>query len=80
MQVAEVSSENSYGAVGVKQYRRTVALLGGADATEHPFLLDIFRVKGGSKHDYMFHSRSEDAEFQGIEFGPETSGSLAAAE
>jgi hypothetical protein len=72
-QVVEASSENSYAGRGVDLYRRTVVLLDG-------YLLDIFRVRGGSQHDYFFHALGDDCTFTGIEFGPEQPGSLAGSE
>lgn len=72
-QVVEVSSEASYAAQHVSLYRRTLALIGG----DSPYLLDIFRVKGGRQHDYLLHSLSEKTDFTGIELGKPEGGSLA---
>ncbi|HVK07042.1 MAG TPA: heparinase II/III family protein, partial [Armatimonadaceae bacterium] len=73
VQVAEASSENSYAHRGVDLYRRTVALIDG-------YLLDIFRVRGGGQHDYLFHALGDDCAFSGVAFGPEQPGSLAGRE
>jgi hypothetical protein len=54
VQVMEAGAERSYDALFPMQaYRRTVALvrIGGNDS----YLVDIFRVKGGQRHDYMLH-------------------------
>lgn len=52
VQAAEAEAENSYSPVA-DLYRRTLVLvdLGGGDS----YLVDIFRVRGGSRHDYMLH-------------------------
>lgn len=72
--IIEASSNGSYAAQGVSQYRRTLALIGeGADA----YALDLFRVHGGKQHDYMFHALGTNAKFSGVEFGPIAKGSLA---
>lgn len=75
-QVAEVSSEASYSAQGVTVYRRTLALID----SDSPYLLDIFRVKGGKQHDYMLHALSENADFTGVDLGKVEVGSLAGTE
>ncbi len=74
VKIIEASSNGSYAAQGVSQYRRTMALIGeGSDA----YVLDLFRVRGGKQHDYMFHAPSTQTTFSGVEFGPEEKGSLA---
>lgn len=73
-QVVEAESANSYGKEGVSEYRRLCALIGeGKDR----YLLDVFRVGGGSQHDYLFHCPSTNASFAGIALGPVERGSLA---
>ena len=78
-QLIEASSESCYSAQKVTQYQRTLALLEGRRTGPEAgsYLVDIFRVKGGSQHDYMFHSRSEQVEMKGVTLGPEQPGSLA---
>lgn len=77
VKLAEASSEASYASAGVSLYRRVVALIGkGPDA----YLLDIFRVRGGSQHDYGFHSLGGSPAFSGMTMGPEEPGSLAGPE
>ena len=74
LQLAEASAEAGYAARGVDLYRRTCALVGeGAGA----YLLDIFRVRGGSRHDYLFHTLGRLTGVAGIAPGPEEKGSLA---
>ena len=74
VQVMEASSEASYSKQNVKEYRRTIALIGSGDDA---YLLDIFRVKGGKQHDWTFHAPTQNAVFKGIAFGAEEPGSLA---
>ena len=69
----EASSEASYGALGVGVYRRTVALIDG-------FLVDLFRVRGGGQHDYLFHAAGTRLAVSGVPLGPEEKGSLAGPE
>jgi len=54
VQVTEADAERSYDALFPMQvYRRSIALvrIGESDS----YLVDIFRVKGGERHDYMLH-------------------------
>ncbi len=73
----EASSEISYAALGVSLYRRTNALIAGPGGS---YLLDIFRVRGGKQHDYLFHAPSPEAAFDGVRLGEEQPGSLAGAD
>ena len=53
-QVAAAYSYDTY--PDAELYHRTVALV--EVDNDHHFVIDIFRVKGGSQHDYPFHSHS----------------------
>ncbi len=54
VQVVEADATDAYSAVApVTLYRRTVALV-RIDERDS-YLLDVFRVRGGSVHDYMLH-------------------------
>ncbi len=76
VKLIEASSESSYAAQAVSLYRRTLVLIGSpADG----YALDLFRVKGGHQHDYLFHAMGEDAELAGVSLGAEEPGSLAGA-
>ncbi|HWQ52949.1 MAG TPA: heparinase II/III family protein [Bryobacteraceae bacterium] len=76
-QVIEASSEGSYSKQNVSVYRRLAALIGsGPDA----YVLDLFRVRGGKQHDWIFHALSPEAKFEGVAMGPEEPGSLAGPE
>ncbi|MES2461024.1 MAG: heparinase II/III family protein, partial [Armatimonadota bacterium] len=70
LQVMEASADHCYVAKGVTQYRRTVALIDGV-------LLDLFRVRGGKQHDYLFHSIGSQMKISGVTLGAEEKGSLA---
>ena len=61
-------------AQGVTLYRRTLALIGGPSGG---YALDLFRVKGGHQHDYLFHALADRAELTGVTLGAEEPGSLA---
>ncbi len=77
LKLMEADSPLSYADEGVSEYRRTVGLIGeGRDQV----LVDIFRVQGGSQHDYLVGTASQDVEVSGINLGPEEPGSLAGSE
>ena len=59
VKLIEASSESSYAARGVSLYRRTLALI---SAPGGGYAIDLFRVKGGQQHDYVFHALAEKAE------------------
>jgi hypothetical protein len=60
---------------GVEKYERTVAMI---DINEQlSYLVDIFYLKGGSKHDYVFHGMGTDLAIEGLELSPPAKGSLA---
>jgi hypothetical protein len=61
----------------VTLYRRTLALVGSPSGG---YALDLFRVKGGNQHDYLFHSLADQAELTGVPLGAEEPGSLAGAD
>jgi len=74
LKLIEASSESSYAGQGVTLYRRTLALVGDQSGG---YALDLFRVKGGSQHDYLFHTLTDHAELTGVSLGAEELGSLA---
>jgi hypothetical protein len=73
LKLIEASSESSYAGQGVTLYRRTLALI---DNPSGGYALDLFRVKGGSQHDYLFHTLADRAELVGVKLGAEEPGSL----
>jgi hypothetical protein len=77
LRVVEAESPLSYARCNVTQYRRTVALVGSG--TDH-VLVDLFRVRGGTRHDYSLGVQTQDVAVTGVELGPEEDGSLAGTE
>jgi hypothetical protein len=73
LKVMEASSENSYKDAGIRLYRRTMALVDAGN----PYLLDIFRVSGGRRHDYVSHFLGSLTDVKGVGLGQEEKGSLA---
>ena len=75
VRAVEASSEASYASECVTDYRRTLALV---DIPGGSYLVDIFRVAGGTRHDLMWHFLGEMGKIEGAEFGPvQEKGSLA---
>ncbi|MEA3400058.1 MAG: heparinase II/III family protein [Armatimonadota bacterium] len=76
VQLADASAEIAY-PDRVSLYRRTAALID--ISPEASYLLDIFRVRGGSQHDWCFHGPIWfDLSIEGGELGPaRTEGTLA---
>lgn len=59
------ASSNVY--PGTSVYRRTVATVGsGGDE----YIVDIFRVRGGGRHDWVMHGPDRSLALSGIETGP----------
>ena len=55
VQVAEADGERSYGSlVKMAVYRRTIALVKISETD--CYVVDVFRVRGGTTHDYLLHS------------------------
>lgn len=77
LKLAEADSPLSYSSQEVKQYRRTVALVGSG---KDQYLIDLFRVRGGERHDYGVGVQSQEVEMSGVELGAEEDGSLAGEE
>ncbi len=74
LHVMEAEASAAYAAQGVDRYRRLIAMIGdGANR----YLVDLFRVRGGSQHDYMLHALSDEVEVTGVELGEPEEGSLA---
>jgi len=77
VKIMSADSPLSYALQNVTQYHRTVALVGkGKDQ----YLVDIFRVRGGTQHDYIVGVQTQDVVPRGIVLGPEADGSLAGLE
>ncbi len=76
----EASAPGAYRSQGVEEYGRTMFLVDDGMTTEAggvPYLVDIFRVSGGSKHDSFTHAPGRDVKYGGVEVGEATSSSLA---
>lgn len=71
LQAARATSELSYASEEVSQYQRTAAL------TDAGYLVDFFRVKGGTQHDYSFGSFGQGMEPFGVPELASRPGSLA---
>ncbi len=77
LKAVEAEASAAYLAQGVDRYQRMVALVGsGGDR----YLVDVFRVNGGSQHDYMLHALSDDVAVEGVDLGEPLEGSLAGPE
>ncbi len=61
VEMAEAEANRSYDCTDV--YTRTIAIID----REEPFFLDIFRVSGGTAHDYSLHGKPGDFSSGGIE-------------
>jgi hypothetical protein len=77
LKLAEADSPLSYASQSVQQYRRTVALVGQGS---NQYLIDLFRVRGGTQHDYGVGVQSQEFELSGADLGTEEEGSLAGLE
>ena len=72
--LVEVDAPETYHATA--EYRRTVALI--ELAPDARYVVDLFRVAGGSRHDYSFHGFAGDFSVDGLLFSPpQTAGTLA---
>jgi hypothetical protein len=74
VKIIEASSEISYAPKGVSLYRRTMALVGEGPGA---YLIDLFRVRGGSRHDYFVHFGGKLHDVSGVTLGRPGRGSLA---
>ncbi|HOD49213.1 MAG TPA: heparinase II/III family protein [Candidatus Hydrogenedentes bacterium] len=72
VKLAEATSELSYAASNVTEYRRAVALMARGG-----YLVDVFRVAGGKSHDYGFGSIGTNLEPFGVDTLEAREGSLA---
>jgi len=75
VQMMDASANNAYQGIA-SLYRRTVAMVDVSP--EDSYLVDIFRVKGGTRHDYSFHGLPfGELSFDGLTLGPaQTKGTL----
>ena len=76
--IAAMSADNvmCYGKQNVSRYQRTLLLADSSPA--HHYLLDVFRVDGGSTHDLNWHFAGDMNRVDGLKLpAAQTSGSLA---
>lgn len=86
-QFAEASAPASYSVQKAQEYARTLVLIDDPQTTEtaiqgnpnptQPYLVDIFRVAGGTAHDSFSHSAGTSVTFGNLTVGEPTTGSLA---
>ena len=70
----DASCEDAYASEGIDRYRRSLFLIpvpGGA------YAVDVFRVAGGNRHDYLFHGPPVDAVFEDVSLPEPRMGTLA---
>ena len=70
----DASCEDAYVHADVSLYRRSLALI---DIPGGAYLVDLFRVRGGEKHDYLFHGPPVDVTLGNIELANPWRGTLA---
>jgi hypothetical protein len=73
LRVMDVSSPNAY--EGLKTYRRTLALVDVSDTDS--YVLDVFRVRGGSTHRLSYHGPAEAASVEGLDLQRQSEGTYA---
>lgn len=71
--LVEVSAPRVY--PGTECYRRTTALIDVDDAAS--YVVDVFRVAGGNRHEYSFHGAEGDVETAGLSLERQSSGTYA---
>ncbi len=73
LSLVEVDAPDTYH--HTSEYRRTVALI--EIAPDARYVLDLFRVAGGDRHDYSLHGFDGDFTTESIDLSPQTEGTLA---
>ncbi|NUQ60954.1 MAG: heparinase II/III family protein [Pirellulales bacterium] len=58
-------------------YRRTVAQIECSDGRH--YIVDLFRVRGGQRHEYVFHGPNRDVATKGPSVGPIDAGEVSSA-
>ena len=77
LQVVDADAPAAYRSQGVTEYRRMLALVGDGPGS---YLLDVFTVAGGTRHDYSFHALSDEVAFEGVALSEPAEGSVAGPE
>ena len=71
---ADASCEDAYAHCGVDLYRRALVMI---DIPGGAYVVDLFRVRGGDKHDYLFHGPPVDVSIDGLTLPEPSAGTLA---
>ncbi|MBP1990230.1 heparinase II/III family protein [Paenibacillus eucommiae] len=74
LSVVDASDASAYSKEGVKEYRRLIAWIEGADCD--PYMVDLFRVNGGQTRDYSFHARGKSFDTEGLQLSEPAPGSV----
>ena len=70
----DASCEDAYSWRGVDRYRRTLLLI---DIPGGAYAVDLFRVRGGNRHDYLFHGPIGELALDGPSLSASAPGTLA---
>ncbi|MBT4098021.1 MAG: hypothetical protein HOE86_10280, partial [Gemmatimonadetes bacterium] len=70
----DASCEDAYVHADVDLYRRSLALI---DIPGGAYVVDMFRVRGGEQHDYLFHGPPVDVTLRNIDMTEPRQGTLA---
>lgn len=76
VQMSDIQAPEVYSAVS--DYRRTTAMVTVDD--ERSYLVDLFRVRGGSEHVFSFHTAEGAASVDGVRLTDQDGGSYAGAD
>ncbi len=74
IKAVEASCEDAYAWRGVDRYRRTLLLL---DIPGGAYAVDLFRVRGGNRHDWLFHGPIGELALDGPVLSEPAAGTLA---
>lgn len=74
LRYVDASCEDAYVHCGVTLYRRSLVLI---DIPGGAYTVDIFRVRGGKRHDYLFHGFPTDVALDGPALSDPRQGTLA---
>ncbi len=74
LQMVDAECADAYHYRGVQRYRRTLLLV---DTPDLAYVLDVFRVKGGRRHDYLFHGPALPVQIEGVRLSSPAPGTLA---
>ncbi len=74
IKAVEASCEDAFSWRGVDRYRRTLLLI---DIPGGAYAVDLFRVRGGKRHDWLFHGPAGELALEGIALSDPAPGTLA---